>query len=114
MGEWFATPSEGKQRRMRHLCEVLGLTTEPAAGIRYQLMHRTASALIEARRIKTDEAAMLIHSFSRAAKWFDDFRAFAGLFGIEVEVDRPKVVMTSSGQQLRLGWATGNPEYLNR
>lgn len=114
VGEWFATPSEGKRQRMRHLCEVLGLSTEPAAGIRYQLLHRTASALIEARRFKTDEAAMLIHSFSRGSRWFDDFRAFAKLFGIEVEADIPAVVKTKSGQKLRLGWATGNSEYLAR
>src|SRR5690606_1009209 len=50
VGEWFATPSEGKIGRMRHLCEVLGLSAEPPANIRYQLLHRTASALIEARR----------------------------------------------------------------
>lgn len=114
VGEWFATPSEGKIRRMRHLCEVLGLSAEPAAGIRYQLLHRTASALIEARRFKTDEAAMLIHSFSPEAKWFDDFSAFSELFGIEVEAEKPAVVRMNSGQQLRLGWATGNPQFLAR
>jgi hypothetical protein len=114
VGEWFATPSVGKIDRMRQLCEVLGLTTQPADGIRYQLLHRTASALIEARRFKADDAAMLVHSFSRDAKWFGDFRAFARLFGIEVEADRPSIVTTNAGQRLRLGWATGNPEYLAR
>jgi hypothetical protein len=57
---------------------------------------------------------MLVHSFSQDARWFGDFRAFAALFGTQVEADRPSIVTTNAGQRLRLGWATGNPEYLDR
>ncbi|WP_413776936.1 DUF6946 family protein [Mesorhizobium sp. AR07] len=32
--------------------------------LRYQLLHRTSAALLEAKRFKTDEAAMIVHSFS--------------------------------------------------
>jgi hypothetical protein len=63
VGEWLTAPSDGKLVRMRHICDVLGLAETPPAHIRYQLLHRTASAVIEAKRFKTDEAAMIVHSF---------------------------------------------------
>jgi hypothetical protein len=44
--EWLWVQSDGKALRMRHLCDVLGFSAMPAGNIRYQLMHRTASALI--------------------------------------------------------------------
>ena len=41
----------GRPERLPYLLDVLGLTTTTAlAAIRYQLLHRTASAIIEARR----------------------------------------------------------------
>ena len=58
---------------MNYLCALLGLGELPHPQIRYQLLHRTASAIIEARRFKTDEAAMIVHSFSPSKMWFDDF-----------------------------------------
>lgn len=112
VGEWYDAPSEGKQIRMRALCELLGLDGVPPAPVRYQLMHRTASALIEARRFKTDEAAMIVHSFSPQALWFDDFAQFARLLGIPAEHDRPGTTTLKTGQRIRLGWATGNPQFI--
>lgn len=108
VGDWFAMPSDGKRDRMRYLCDIPGLDEVPPSFVRYQLMHRTASALIEARRFKTDEAAMLVHSFSPLAKWFEDCAVFARLLGAEIEADIPSVVTMKSGQRLRLGRATGN------
>jgi len=55
--------------------------------LRYQLFHRAASAIIKAERIKTDEAAMIVHSFSPRGAWFGDF-AFAGMFGLKAVKDR--------------------------
>lgn len=112
VGEWYAEPSQGKRERMRQLCSLLGFDEVPPLQIRYQLMHRTASALIEARRFKTDEAAMIVHSFSPARMWFEDFASFAILFGAEVKPDQSSTVILKSGQQLRLGWATGNKDFL--
>jgi hypothetical protein len=114
VGDWFVTPSAGKLARMRSLCAILGWGDAPPTHIRYQLMHRTASALIEARRFKTDEAAMLVHSFSPQRAWFEDFSTFAGLFGIAVRPDEPALLTTKSGQRLRLGWASGAPDFLLR
>ncbi|WP_156941676.1 hypothetical protein [Mesorhizobium sp. WSM2561] len=114
VGEWFSNPSHGKRERMRHLCSLLGLDEIPPSHIRYQLMHRTASALIEARRFKTDEAAMIVHSFSRERMWFEDFVMFLRLFGLDAEPDAASVLTLKSGQRLRLGWASGNSDFLAR
>ncbi|GLS35739.1 hypothetical protein GCM10010869_13280 [Mesorhizobium tianshanense] len=111
VGDWFSNPSQGKQERMRHLCSLLGLDEIPPSHIRYQLMHRTASALIEARRFKTDEAAMIVHSFSPQRMWFEDFVMFLRLFGLEAAPDTRSVLTLKSGQRLRLGWASGSADF---
>jgi Domain of unknown function (DUF6946) len=112
--EWYSDPTSGKRRHMKALCTVLGLNDIPPGNIRYLLMHRAASALIEAWRFKTDEAAMIVHSFAPDRIWFDDFAAFCGLFDLDVEPDRPVVVELPDGMPLRLGWATGDCQFLKR
>ncbi|NGO49759.1 hypothetical protein G6N73_00975 [Mesorhizobium camelthorni] len=113
VAEWLGTPSEGKQMRLSHICQLLGLDPEqPPLHLCYQLLHRTASALIEARRFKTDEAAMIIHSFSPKRLRFDDFAALLNVFGLSAEPDTAVSTTLPSGQRLRLGWASGDPRFL--
>lgn len=113
IGDWFRAPSPGKMTRMQHLCEVLGFDKTPAEHVRYQLLHRAASALIEAERFRTDEAAMIVHSFSPTSMWFQDFAAFAALFDIEAKKGEPAEATLSNGKKLRIGWAQGDPSYLS-
>lgn len=112
IGERLATPSTGKVERLRFLCRVLGLEQPLTTSIRYQLLHRTASAVIEAERFKTDEAALIVHSFSPSKAWFADFASFAALFGKDVEPDRLVTAALPSGRRLHLGWATGDTRFL--
>ncbi|RDL50149.1 hypothetical protein BLJAPNOD_01267 [Ensifer sp. M14] len=113
VGDWFRAPSPGKVVRMQHLCKILGLEKTPPEHIRYQLLHRAASALIEADRFKTDEAAMIVQSFSPTSMWFEDFVAFAALFGVEPKMGEPIGAILSNGGMLRIGWAQGNSAYLS-
>ena len=113
MGEWFADPSSGKRERLSYICELLGLLEPLPKEIRYQLLHRTASAIVEAERFKTDGAAMIVHSFSPERMWFDDFAAFLALFGLAAAPGKAFFVTLPSGRDLMLGWATGDPVYLN-
>lgn len=113
VGEWYREPSDGKRIRMQHLCEILGIADAPDGAVRYQLLHRTASALIEARRFNANEAAMIVHSFSASREWFDDFQRFADWLGIQVGPDQPAGITLSTGQSLRLGWATGDQGFLS-
>jgi hypothetical protein len=112
--EWLDGGSDGKRTRLHSLCDILGLSTDRLVGLRYQLLHRTASAVIEADRFKTDDAAMIVHSFSKAAAWFDSFRDFASRLGVPIEKDRLATVATPKGRRLHLGWASGDLRFLTQ
>ena len=79
-----------------------------------QLMHRTASALIEAQRFHADAAVMLVHSFSQSHTWFAEFGVFAGHLGVEPGLNRVYGCGQRSGVDLYIGWVVGDPEYLKR
>lgn len=81
VAEWNAEPTPGKTKRLRFLCEILGLPVDGVGPLRYQLLHRTASAILEARRFTARHAVMLVHSFSRRRTWFDDYAAFMAALG---------------------------------
>ena len=80
VGDWNTTP--GKQRRLEGLCGTLGLDIASVGAIRYQLLHRTASAIYEAKWYRCRHALMLVHSFSPTHRWFEDFVAFSCALGI--------------------------------
>jgi uncharacterized protein DUF6946 len=73
--------SEGKEARLKSLCTILDLSLDAALPLRYQLMHRAASAILEAKRYRTKTAALLVHSFSDDQKGFEDFCAFMQVLG---------------------------------
>jgi hypothetical protein len=114
MQEWLADASPGKIQRLDYLCHLLGLVQPLPPTLRYQLLHRSASAITEAARFKTDEAAMIVHSFSTTAIWFDDFAMFIDLLGLKAIRDRLLTVRLSSGLPMHFGWATGDPTFLTR
>lgn len=107
VGQQMAAASDGQLTRMKYLCERVGLADCPAH-IHYQLLHRTVSALIEADRFCTGEAAMIVHSFSPEKKWFEAFAAFVELLGGgETRAGEP-VVIGGLTKPLILGWAVGD------
>ncbi len=112
MKDWYVNPSVGKQRRLAFLCELLGLKLPPPDTLHYQLLHRTASAVIEADRFKTDDAAMIVHSFSTENKWFEAYAEFLGLFGLSAKPGEMATTNLPNGRELRLGWARGDPRFL--
>ncbi|MGI4758796.1 MAG: DUF6946 family protein [Janthinobacterium lividum] len=61
--------SAGKQQRLEHLCNTLHIDPAQAGPLRYQLLHRTASALYEAERYRSRHALMVVHSFSTTHRW---------------------------------------------
>jgi len=114
VGDWLRGASSGKLARLAALRLILGLRAEPPAGLRYQLLHRAASAVIEAKRFGARHAVLLIHSFSRAQHWFDDYAAFAALFGAQAAVGRVVSAGLRDGVQLHLCWVQGDANYLAR
>lgn len=112
VGEWMSNASDGKLERMRFIRDLLGLSAPPPDDLRYQLLHRTAAAILEARRFKTDRAAMIVQSFSQDHRWFEDFAAFARLFGLKARPGQAMNHILPSSMPLLLGWAVGSPDFL--
>ena len=102
--------SAGKKRRLSALCLSLGLQVANVGHLRYQLLHRTASAIYEAQRYGTERAVMLVHSFSAADTSFRDSQSFAKAMGMPVEaVNRMSEERECEGVRLRLAWVRDLP-----
>ena len=112
VGEWLKDASDGKQKRLSYVSGLLGLSLPLPTGIRYQLLHRTASAIVEADRFKTHDAAMVVHSFSPERMWFEDFARFLALLGFTAAPDKRFQTELPSGRVLHLAWASGDAKYL--
>lgn len=112
IGEWLGDAPPNKQKRLEGLCGLLGLSPDLDRDLHYQLLHRTAAAVIEARRFRRSTAAMVVHSFSQEARWYDAFSSFANLFDLHPVCDSGVSTVLPDGLVLRLGWATGEEEFL--
>lgn len=113
VGEWKAQASKGKLKRLSYIAKILGLSEPIPDNIFYQLLHRTASAVIEAERFGTAQAVMLVHSFSTSNRWFEEYKAFVGLFGVIAEVGRLATVCAKDNMPLHLAWVHGDERFLN-
>ena len=106
IGAWLKNASSNKITRLQGISEHLGLADPPPDGIYYQLLHRAAAAVIEAKEFKTDCAAMVVQSFSPERKSFEDFVAFLALFGID-SVEPGRLYTTEiHNTHLHFGWVT--------
>ena len=111
--DWFANPTPGKQERLEFLRSKLHLVDKEIGHIRYQLLHRLVSALLEAERFGAMYAVLVIHSFSQSDEWFDDFAAFIALYDQVSAVDRLVDLNLGDGPRVFAGWAKGAAEYLD-
>jgi hypothetical protein len=110
LAERRSDESEGVGARITFLQKCLGLSDVPGA-IRYQLLHRAASAIIAAQQYFASHAVMLVHSFSSSDRWFDDFAAFAKLFNRTGRIGELVTVGSCSGVELHIGWCKGNQRF---
>jgi len=98
--------------RISYLERELGCTVPFEDQVRYQLLHRTVSALLTARAFFAPIAVMLVHSFSQESKWRDDFEVFRqGLKCTSLSNDLFEVP-NIKGPRLIIGWCKGNEKYL--
>ena len=102
---------KGGAKRLECLLDLLELDAPPD-DIRYQLIHRTASAIIEAHRFNAANAVMLVHSFSQEDMWFDDYNNFVGLFSSTGLPNSITSVGQRAGVSLYFGWVRGEERYL--
>jgi hypothetical protein len=102
--------SEGREERLQFLCRTLEIDPTQTSGLRYQLFHRTAAAIYEARRYRCKHSLMLVHSFSRKHSGFEDFVRFATAVGMPVSArNKCSDPRTLEGVSVRLGWVSDIP-----
>jgi hypothetical protein len=86
--------------------------------IRYQLLHRSASAVIEARRFNAQKALMMVHYFGQlresANESFQDYCRFLELFGKHGRANSLVLAKNIRGVNLYLGWVKGGKKYLDK
>lgn len=111
VGQKRAEKSPGVDERLAYLEEALGLTSPCPDTIRYQLLHRTVSALRVADDFAAKSAVMLVQSFSPSGKWRSDFDAFAALFGVQAVTGSVIGIGNRNGIDLFIGWCAGDQRF---
>ncbi len=115
VAEWRLKKDEksNKQQRLKFLLQELCLERIPK-NIRYQLIHRSASAIIEAKKFNTKNALMLVHSFSQTYEHFEDYNQFLVLFGLSGGKDSLSGPVNINGIDLFSGWVKGDKIFLSK
>jgi hypothetical protein len=118
ISEWKIKDMGGKKERLKFLCDQLMLSMDAVEGIHYQLLHRTASAVIEAEKFNARIALMLFHAFEKTPeKYAENFEAycrFLKLFGNKGEENTIISLSKLKSVDLYTGWIRGNLKYLSK
>ena len=103
--DWIADGSVKKFKRLAGLCARLGIDPKSTGKLRYQLLHRTVAALIEAERFHARKAVLAVQSFCPKSTGFADFQTFSKAIGFEIE-ERGSLVgpRRFGGIDLWIGW----------
>ena len=99
--------------RISYLERELGCASPLNDSIRYQLLHRTVSAILTARSFHAGIAVMLVHSFSQNSRWREDFEAFAEATSGNRVTDDLYEINLSESPRLIIGWCKGAEKYLS-
>jgi hypothetical protein len=111
--KWLGNdPSNGKLERLEFLISDLQLNQDEVLNIRYQLLHRTVSAMLEAKNINAPNALMLVHSFSDSYLGFEDYLEFARLLGLQADKEVIVGPVLLNGINVYFGWVTRDLEFL--
>lgn len=104
--DWLAEGGENREARLEGLCGILKFDPAATHDLRYQLLHRTAAAVLEAGRYHARHAAMIVQSFCAERTGLGDFQAFAAAGGFgRVDADSISQQKQLDGVSLRIGWA---------
>lgn len=112
LGEKRKNASPGQNERVAYLERELGALSPLDDNIRYQLMHRTVSALLTARAFHAATAIMLVQCFSPTSKWREDFEAFAAAIGASAVTADLYEVERGDDPRLLIGWCAGDQAFL--
>lgn len=112
VAEENADPSEGQAARLEYLQSLLGIKFD--GGVRYQLLHRTASAILTARDFHAGTAIMMAHAWNATDEQRHDFRIFADALCARPLAPGVVCVDRFLAPRLYLAWCDGNPEFASR
>lgn len=107
-----AEASPGQSERLAELHRFLGVGSLPDA-IRYQLVHRTVSAILTAQEFHAHAAVMLIHSFGKRQSLRDDFDAFGQTLNARRLGPDMVDIPSFASPRLFLGWCDGDTRFLD-
>jgi len=105
-----AEPSAGQGERLAYLHALLGVERFDDA-IRYQLLHRTASALLTAREFHAATAVMMVQAFDTPAAQRADFEMFRMAMGAREVAPLIYKVDSFTGPSLFLAWCDGDSRF---
>jgi hypothetical protein len=114
LGAKRAHASPGQSDRLTFLHQTLGLSQPLPDEIRYQLLHRTVSAILVARDFHATTAVMLVHSFSEDNRWFEDYARFCAALGAKAAVGRAVAISGKTSPALFLAWCQGDQQFLQK
>lgn len=111
VSEWLedTKPSSGKRDRLSQLCGMLEIPEASAFSCRYQLMHRSVSAVLEARRFQLSTAVFLVHAFGNNEDSFKDYFSWAGALGCVAERGQLQPLGLRGGVALWIAWVDVEP-----
>ena len=113
VNEWLQDKSPGKITRLDYLLGLLSLKSVDVEPCKYQLLHRTASAVIEADKFNAAVALVLIHSFGDDPQAFSDYKHFLSLFNVNNVAENSIVYGKKvGGTDLFFAWVKGERKYL--
>jgi len=101
------TSSRGYEMRLSQIVQNIGLDKNIPGSIRYQLLHRTASAVLEAKQFHAKYAAMIVQSFEKSddLNHFSDYASFVSLYGKKASKGKLiKLKENIDGVSLFSGW----------
>ncbi|MCQ6281694.1 DUF6946 family protein [Bacillus sp. EB600] len=103
-------PSSGLRKRVNFLLETLGLdklSSEELSVIRYQLLHRTVSSILLAKKFTAPNAVVLVHSFSEKDNGYKDYEMFLALFNLKAFKNRIIGPVNINEINVYFGWVCG-------
>jgi hypothetical protein len=110
VGEKRKQPTDGQSERLDYLHQLLGVGKFDDS-IRYQLLHRTASAILTARSFHATAAVMLVHAFDTPADRQQDFNAFCEAMNAEPVLPGVFRARVGGNAIVYLAWCDGNSVY---
>jgi hypothetical protein len=96
--------SPDKQWKRKYSAFETAVSWEAASsGVRYQMPHRCAAAVIEAKRLGAAHAAFVVQAFNTPETSFREFERFCSVLGIPA-ARGSLATTTANGISLTIGW----------